>query len=273
MILSRRATVTGPIWFADDRPLNPSLSLAALLAVPREEMLEALAGNSEPSSSDGHVLSPAEDGHEIWAAGVTYLRSRNERQAESTVADVYGKVYEADRPELFFKALGWRSIAHGKPIRIRKDSDWNVPEPELTLVVNRLGEVIGYTAGNDVSSRAIEGENPLYLPQAKSYDGSCAVGPSIVIAGVEAMADLGINCTIQRAGETVFSGDARTSQMKRGLQELVDYLFAETSFPNGVFLMTGTGIVPAHPFTLLEGDVVSITVGELNLVNEVASNR
>ncbi len=217
---------------------------------------------------DGAILPPLEPTQEVWASGVTYLRSRVEREAESTVADVYAKVYEAERPEIFFKALGWRVAGHGEKIRIRKDSDWNVPEPELTLVINKFGEIVGYTAGNDVSSRSIEGENPLYLPQAKCYDGSCALGPGIVL--VDEPGETGIHLSIERDGGEVFSGDAHTAQMKRRFTELAEYLTKEMTFPDGVFLMTGTGIVPGDGFTLLAGDVVRITVGELTLENEVA---
>ncbi|RYG26246.1 fumarylacetoacetate hydrolase [bacterium] len=216
----------------------------------------------------GQLLPPVEPGGEVWASGVTYLRSRVEREAESTVADVYAKVYEAERPEIFFKALGTRVVGHGEKIRIRKDSDWNVPEPELTLVINRHGEIVGYTAGNDVSSRSIEGENPLYLPQAKCYDGACALGPGIVL--VDDPGDVAVSLAIVREGREVFRGDARTSQMKRRFSELAEYLVREMTFPGGVFLMTGTGIVPGGDFTLVSGDSVTITVGELTLQNEVA---
>lgn len=215
----------------------------------------------------GEAMPPIEPTQEVWASGVTYLRSRVEREAESTVADVYAKVYEAERPEIFFKAIGWRVSGPWDKIRIRKDSDWNVPEPELTLVINRFGEIVGYTAGNDVSSRSIEGENPLYLPQAKCYDGSCALGPGIVLGEP---GDTAINLSIHRDGKEVFSGDANTSQMKRRFAELAEYLTKEMSFPFGAFLMTGTGIVPGDGFTLQVDDVVRVTVGELVLENVVA---
>ena len=248
------------------------LSIGSLLSLTKTEMFKELdlarAENVEPTG----LLAPIDNDLEVWAAGVTYVRSRDERQAESTVSDVYGKVYEADRPELFFKASGRRAVGDGGMIRIRRDSDWNVPEPELALVVNSDGEIVGYTAGNDVSSRSIEGENPLYLPQAKTYDGSCALGPAIVLTHPEELTDLPIACTIKRGGREVFAGNARTSQMKRRLPELVEYLFRETTFPHGVFLMTGTGIVPEPGFTLVPGDVVVIEVGELTLVNEVDQN-
>jgi 2-dehydro-3-deoxy-D-arabinonate dehydratase len=233
-------------------------------------MMAALASVSSAAFDGGALLAPIEGQQEVWAAGVTYLRSRVEREAESTVADVYAKVYDAPRPELFFKSLGWRAVGDGHGIRIRNDSDWNVPEPELTLVVNRFAEIVGYTAGNDVSSRSIEGENPLYLPQAKTYDGSCSLGSGILLAAESEMSDLPIRLEICRGKSTVFEGAARTSQMKRPLSELVGYLTREVSFPHGVFLMTGTGIVPAQPFTLLSADEVTIVVGEVTLRNVVA---
>ncbi len=225
----------------------------------------------ESGEIGGAMLAPIDAHHEVWASGVTYLRSRVERESESSAADVYAKVYEADRPELFFKALGWRVVGPGQRIRIRKDSEWNVPEPELTLVINAHREIVGYTIGNDVSSRSIEGENPLYLPQAKSYDGSCAIGPGIVLASLEEIEQLTISLTISRNGEEVFTGETAISQMKRKLPELVEYLTREMSFPDGVLLMTGTGIVPSYPFTLEVGDVVTIKIGELTLTNPVTS--
>jgi len=210
-----------------------------------------------------------EPGHEVWASGVTYLRSRQARELESADADAYERVYFADRPELFFKAPGWRVVGHGGRVRVRGDSHWNVPEPELVIVVNSGMEVVGYTAGNDVSSRHIEGENPLYLPQAKVYDGSCSLGPGIVLSGPDSMRDLRIVMEIRRTGETVFEGEVDTSQMKRSPEELAKYLGKELAFPVGAFLMTGTGIVPEDDFTLKVGDVVGISVGDLVLENEV----
>ena len=196
------------------------------------------------------MLPPIEAEHEVWAAGVTYLRSREARESESSVKDVYSRVYEAARPELFFKAAGWRVAGHRMPIRIRDDSRWNVPEPELTLVINAHGEIVGFCAGNDVSSRDIEGENPLYLPQAKVYNGSCALGPGIVLAEADDLRDLAIRLEVIRAGRSIFTGDTRTAQMKRPFEELVAYLCQELDFPRGVFLMTGTGIVPPQDFSL-----------------------
>lgn len=261
---------TGPRWTVDGRPLPDKTTLGELLSMRRANLLLYLEESATGLIIPETHLAPIDPDQEVWACGVTYLRSRIEREAESSVADVYARVYDAARPEVFFKSVGWRVVGDGAPIRIRCDSDWNVPEPELTLVVNRYGEIVGFTVGNDVSSRSIEGENPLYLPQAKTYDGSCALGPEIVIASEADLDDLAIELVIERGGERVFEGHARTSQMKRPLSELVAYATRELTFPGGLFLMTGTGIVPAQPFTLLSGDVVTIRVGELTLCNPVA---
>jgi 2-dehydro-3-deoxy-D-arabinonate dehydratase len=241
---------------------------------------------------EGALLPPIDAGHEVWAAGVTYLRSREARETESSVKDVYARVYEAERPELFFKAVGRRVAGHRMPIRVRGDSRWNVPEPELTLVVNAHRDIVGFCAGDDVSSRDIEGENPLYLPQAKVYEGSCALGPGIAIGdgfdtcvngtsapwktgfetgcpGTGRLCDLLVSAEVIRAGRSIFTGETRTSQMKRPLEELVAFLYRELDFPRGVFLMTGTGIVPPQEFSLEGGDLVRITIGTLTLENEV----
>jgi 2-dehydro-3-deoxy-D-arabinonate dehydratase len=206
----------------------------------------------------------------VWASGVTYLRSREARKSESSVADVYERVYEAERPELFLKSIGWRVAGSGERVRIRKDSKWNVPEPELVLVINHGGEIVGYTAGNDMSSRDIEGQNPLYLPQAKIYDGSCALGPAIVLCSSGELSDVTIGLTIERNDAQIFSGAIRTSQMKRGFDELARYLSAEYRLPQGALLMTGTGIVPPDDFTLSVGDRIRVNVGTLSLQNTVA---
>jgi 2-dehydro-3-deoxy-D-arabinonate dehydratase len=256
------------------------MTLGFMLCVPVQNTWRVL-GNivrnqrkmEAPDITGAPLMAPVEEDQEVWAAGVTYLRSKVEREAESSVADVYGRVYEAERPELFFKSVGSRVVGDGGKIRIRRDSAWNVPEPELTVIVNNSGEVFGYTVGNDVSSRSIEGENPLYLPQAKCYDGACALGPSIVIATAEEVANLPIHLSIVREGEEVFVGDASTSQMKRSVTELTEHLVRETTFAKGVFLLTGTCIVPTNDFTLQPGDKVSITVGELTLTNEVDQHR
>ena len=188
---------------------------------------------------------------------------------ESKEADIYDKVYDAVRPELFFTAIGWRVAGHEGAVRVREDSNWNVPEPELVLVLNDRMEILGYTAGNDVSSRDIEGENSLYLPQAKIYDDSCSLGPGIVLGGPDSMRDLLIRMRILRDGEAVYEDEVSTSRMKRPFEELADYLGKELSFPTGAFLMTGTSLVPGEDFTLTPGDRVEISVGDLVLENEV----
>jgi 2-dehydro-3-deoxy-D-arabinonate dehydratase len=268
--LTRHLTAEGPRWAADGRWLPVSLRLDLLLQLPVARLSQVIALLVDETPAQGALLPPVEPHHEVWACGVTYLRSREAREAESTVSDVYARVYDAARPEQFFKAMGSRAVGHGGTIRVRDDSRWNVPEPELALVVNRRGEIVGYTVGNDVSSRDIEGENPLYLPQAKVYDGACALGPGIVLGGSDCLADLPITLTLERAGSRVFEGSTRTSQIKRSLQELVGYLFRETAFPAGVFLMTGTGIIPPMEFSLRRGDLVRITIGELMLENRTS---
>jgi 2-dehydro-3-deoxy-D-arabinonate dehydratase len=197
------------------------------------------------------------------------MRSKEARREESTTGDLYDQVYEAERPELFFKAAGWRVAGDGMPIRVRADSRWNVPEPELVLVVNRHRQIVGYCAGNDVSSREIEGQNPLYLPQAKVYTGSCALGPGIRLSNATEIMNLPIRMEIARAGVSVYAGEASTASLKRTPQELVSYLTQELEFPQGVFLMTGTCLVPEGDFSLQPGDVVTIQVGDLLLKNPV----
>jgi 2-dehydro-3-deoxy-D-arabinonate dehydratase len=218
------------------------------------------------------ILAPIEN-QEIWASGVTYMRSREARMEESQEsggADFYAKVYEAERPELFFKSTAARCVGTGEKVRIRKDSKWNVPEPELTLFMTSSGKIVGYTIGNDMSSRDIEGENPLYLPQAKSYDKAAAIGPCLYVPKDPINPNTQISIEILRDGKSMFSGDISINRIKRKLADLADYLFREMSFPNGVFLMTGTGIVPDNSFTLLGGDVVNITIeGIGTLSNEV----
>ena len=210
---------------------------------------------------------------EVWASGVTYLRSKVGRQEESKSAggsDFYARVYEAERPELFFKATPGRVVSPGGKVRIRKDSTWDVPEPELTLVITSSGKIVGYTIGNDMSSRSIEGENPLYLPQAKTYDGCAALGPCIFVTQKPLAENTMIQLEIARAGKNVFEGTIAISQIKRKFTELVGFLYRECSFPNGSFLMTGTGIVPGNDFTLQQGDQVSITIEPIGtLVNSV----
>jgi 2-dehydro-3-deoxy-D-arabinonate dehydratase len=267
--LSRHETPDGPRWARDGRYLPRSFSLSAWLDLPLSTATEVLGLLPTSDDAAGPLLPPIEPQQEAWACGVTYLRSRDARMAETTVVDIYERVYLAERPEIFFKAAGWRVAGHEQPIRVRRDSTWDVPEPELVLVVNRQLEIVGYTAGNDVSSRSIEGENPLYLPQAKMYDGSCSLGPGIVVTGADVAADVPIRLQVARGGGVVFEGESSTAMMKRSLVELVACLGAEMAFPYGAFLMTGTSIVPPESFTLTPGDRVDISVGDLILSNTV----
>jgi 2-dehydro-3-deoxy-D-arabinonate dehydratase len=209
------------------------------------------------------ILPPIGNRQELWACGVTYLRSKTGRQEESKAgggADFYAKVYEAPRPEVFFKSTPHRIVGTGDFVRIRKDSTWDVPEPELTLVVTSSGKIVGYTIGNDMSSRSIEGENPLYLPQAKTYDGCAALGPCIYVTENGLNSDTGIHLSISRNHAVVFSDSTTISQMKRTLPELVSFVFRECSFPQGCLIMTGTGIVPGSDFTLRSGDEIAISI-------------
>ncbi len=267
--LTRHATAEGPRWALDGHYLPADFTLGDWLAWPQADAQARLAALPRGGVADAPLLAPIEDTQEAWASGVTYLSSRMAREAESQSADVYQKVYAAERPELFFKAPGWRVRGPADGIRIRADSHWNVPEPELVLLIDASGAIRGCTAGNDVSSRSIEGENPLYLPQAKVYDGACAIGPSIRLCDAEMLRDLPIALDIARGGATVFAGATRTSQIKRGLQELADWLFRELAFPQGAFLFTGTGVVPGEDFTLQAGDVVRIDIDGLLLENPV----
>lgn len=200
---------------------------------------------------------------EVWAAGVTYRRSREARKEEAKTGgggDCYDRVYDAERPELFFKSTPHRVVGDGQQVRVRRDSRWNVPEPEATLAVTSRGAIFGYTIGNDVSSRDIEGENPLYLPQAKVFDQSCAIGPRIYLCEEPLPPSTEIRLEIRRSGESIFAGVTRLSEITRPFEALVEYLFRDNSFPHGCFLMTGTGIVPPDEFTLRQGDVVIITM-------------
>ena len=242
------------------------------------EHLSSLAGRLPPLGDgfrlrDEDLLPPIED-QEVWAAGVTYYRSRDARMEEAKSSgggSFYDRVYTADRPELFFKASPHRVAGPGEQVRIRKDSRWNVPEPELALAVTPGGRIIGYTAGNDMSSRDIEGENPLYLPQAKVYDKSCALGPCILVTNEVPPPETGILLEVSRHGDKVFSGSTSLAAMKRRPAELVEYLFRDNSFPHGCFLLTGTGVVPPSPFTLEHGDEIRITVDGIgSLINSVA---
>lgn len=268
MQISRLQTEKGPRWAVDQIFLQSKFSLGDLLALPAREHAAFIERSKTSEPAHGSPLAPIENNQEIWASGVTYLRSREAREAESATGDIYQRVYAAQRPELFFKSNGWRVVGPEDTIRVRRDSRWNVPEPELTLVYNAYGEVCGYTPGNDVSSRDIEGENPLYLPQAKVYNGSCALGPAIrLLEDPDELRSLAIRLEILRGGMPLFTGDTSTSLMKRSFEELASYLFRELDFPQGVFLLTGTGIVPPEEYSLQPGDTVQIDVGDLRLCN------
>ena len=232
---------------------------------PTVAELAAAQGDPVP---DGAVLAAPVDTQEIWAAGVTYLRSRDARVEEAIEPTPYDRVYEAERPELFCKCAGWRVRGPGDPVAVRADSTWDVPEPELTLVLDAWARIVGYTIGNDVSSRSIEGENTLYLPQAKTYDGSCAIGPAIVPVG-EVEPPFTIRMTIERGGAIVYDETTSTAEMKRPFQELASYLGQALTFPVGAFLMTGTGIVPDPPFRLEARDAVRIAIDGLGTLENV----
>ena len=235
--------------------------------------VRAATGTQAVTSFDpATVLAPVVS-QEVWAAGVTYYRSRNARMEESKDAgggDFYDRVYAAERPELFFKAAGRSVVGPRSAVRIRSDAKWSVPEPELTLLINPGGAIVGYTIGNDMSSRDIEGENPLYLPQAKVYDGSCALGPCILLSA-QPPRNTAIQLEIARQGKTIFKGNTTLAELKREPKELAQFLFRENSFPQGVFLMTGTGIVPEDDFTLARGDAIRISIDGIGtLENHVA---
>lgn len=253
--------------------LLPDFDWDRLFEPGGREALERRTGDScEPPAPDG-ILAPV-DRQEIWGAGVTYDRSKTARMEEAEEAggsDFYDRVYVADRPELFIKSTPSRTVGSGAAVRVRPDSTWSVPEPELTLAVDTAGSIFGYTIGNDVSARDIEGENPLYLPQAKVYDRSCALGPCIYLPGEETLPpETSISLRIHRDGETLFEGTTALSAMKRTPEELVRYLFTCNLFPRGVLLLTGTGIVPPDDFTLSGGETVAITVPPIGtLENEV----
>ncbi len=268
--LFRMRTADGDVRFAaGDSEVGPS----ALL--PAETSLDgALAGGADLAALLERADDPLPDGctvvapvetQEVWAAGVTYERSRVARIEESVSADPYDLVYVADRPELFLKAPGWRVRGPGEPIGIRADSEWNVPEPELALVVDSGLRIAGYTIGNDVSSRSIEGRNTLYLPQAKVYDGACALGPCIVpVSHAEPPFEIGVE--IRRAGASVFAGEASTAEMRRSFEELMRFLGAALTLPVGAILLTGTGVVPDADVTLEAGDVVRVSIASLGVL-------
>lgn len=251
------------------------------LYINRDNLYLAVQNELDSSKPDPDIKSWLEHSilapigqQELWAAGVTYLRSRDARineSKESGGATFYDKVYNAERPELFFKATAQRVVGNNEDVRIRKDSIWNIPEPELTLMITSGGEIVGYTIGNDMSSRSIEGENPLYLPQAKIYDGSASLGPCIYISEHPIPLDTEIHIQIERGSNMMYSDSTSISQMKRTHEELVQYLYRECSFSNGCFLMTGTCLVPPNEFTLLTGDKITMKIDHIGtLINKVA---
>ena len=249
-------------------------SLADAMAMPAADLqsrLESVKANGgEGIPLNAVALAAPIDRQEVWAAGVTYLRSRDARMEESVAAkSAYDLVYEADRPEIFFKATPSRVTGPGEEIAIRGDSTWDVPEPELALLINRDGEIVGYSIGNDMSSRSIEGENPLYLPQAKMYSRCAGLGPVITLAWeMGDIRDRAIRLVIRRGGEVLFDGSTSTSQIHRTFDDLVGYLRRHNEFPHGVFLMTGTGIIPPSEFTLEHGDDVEISIDNIGSLRQ-----
>jgi 2-dehydro-3-deoxy-D-arabinonate dehydratase len=257
-----RRLATGDVASGPTSLLLPGVTIARLLQTGSAAFSAAVEDSTgEVVPTGARVVAPIDD-QEVWAAGVTYERSRDARMEESAEASVYDRVYDAERPELFFKAPGWRVRGPGERIGIRADSIWNVPEPELALVITANLEVAGFTIGNDVSSRTIEGENPLYLPQAKLYDGSCALGPALVPA-TAAAPPFELRLVVERDGAIVVDDVTTTARLRRPLTELVEFLGRALELPSGAILLTGTGIVPDPAFTLRDGDVVRIEAGPL----------
>jgi 2-dehydro-3-deoxy-D-arabinonate dehydratase len=247
--------------------LGSDVSLNKLLSMPLQELRESLSRDRPGEAIVVRTIDAPIQSQEVWAAGVTYQRSRQARAEEAVNADPYDRVYSAARPELFFKATPNRVRGPGQKVAIRADSTWDVPEPELAVVCNSSGEVVGYTIGNDMSSRSIEGENPLYLPQAKVYDGCCSLGPAIALAWDFDPANKTIALEIRRDGSLLFQSETKTSEMRRSISGLVEYLHRHQRFTFGCILMTGTGIVPPREFTLQPADDVVIRIegiGELH---------
>jgi 2-dehydro-3-deoxy-D-arabinonate dehydratase len=262
---------TASAWWVETAPSVGIPIPVANALTTREDLFEYLekvsrGGVSKPLPQE--FLAPIEE-QEVWAAGVTYFRSRAARMAESESAgggDFYDRVYSAERPELFFKTTAHRVVGSGAAVRIRRDSKWNVPEPELTLLVSPNGKILGYTVGNDMSSRDLEGANPLYLPQAKTYDKCCALGPAILITRDPLPSSTKIDLKIRRGPETAYHASTTLAEMKRGLEELLGFLFRESSFPKGCILLTGTGIVPPDSFTLAVGDLIEISIDGIGVL-------
>lgn len=242
-------------------------SLTDLLSLKVEDARTIIDGANKSEKAPAGLLAPIDKYHEVWACGVTYLRSKVGRMEESEIPDLYSRVYDAERPEIFYKSIGWRVVPNGEPVGIRRDSGWDVPEAEVVLVVNSHQEIFGYTVGNDMSSRSIEGDNTLYLPQAKSYEKSCTIGSFIVPSWEISEAVFPFSLSVERGGVEVFAGSSSSGQMKRSFAELVDWLFRSLPMPHGAMLFTGTGIVPEADFTLQEGDVVKIDAGVLGKLN------
>lgn len=266
------STAAGPVVEKDGGFSSLKMSWDELLNVDDlPGYLAKNAGGAVAREKLGAFLAPI-GSQEVWAAGVTYFRSRTARMEESKSAgggDFYDRVYSAARPELFFKSLAHRVVADGGFVRLRADSKWNIPEPELTLVINRKGKIVGYSIGNDMSSRDIEGENPLYLPQAKVYDGSCSIGPCVLVAREPISKSTEISLSIVRNGAEAAGGSTTLAQMKREPTELVEYLYRETTFPVGAYMLTGTGIVPPDAFTLQSGDQITITIAGIGALRNV----
>lgn len=250
-------------------------TLASLLGLPLDDIRRLVESAADPVADPVRILPPIDGRTEVWACGVTYVRSRQGRTSESVAPSLYDMVYEAERPELFFKSVAWRTVGDGEPIGVRADSELDVPEPELALVVSAHGEIVGYTVCDDVTSRSIEGANPLYLPQAKLFAGSCAVGPGIRPAWeVADPCALGITVDVRRGDQSVWQESTSTSQLRRSPAELVDVLLAADVFPAGAVLSTGTGLVPDLDFSLRTRDVVTIEIEHVGrLSNPVQRGR
>ncbi len=268
----QQSAIDGPaVGLLEDQQVTQLKGVTLTDLLESEDVSEATNKASRGDSfalADVQLLAPI-DKQEVWAAGVTYKRSQTARMEESeAAASCYDRVYAADRPELFFKATPARVAGPGADIRIRKDATWNVPEPELTLVMSSKGRLVGFTVGNDMSSRDIEGENPLYLPQAKTYDQCAGVGPCITLAAAMPAEDnIGIRLRVVRDGNNVFEGETSTAQMARSFEHLMGYLWRDNTFAQGVFLMTGTGIVPDSSFTLNAGDEVQIDIDGIGVLS------
>ncbi len=267
---------SGPVVFTGGEYIAVPETWDALIASDAlgDRLRELAASGSRIAAPPATELRAPIGTQEVWAAGVTYYRSRDARMEEAEAAgggNFYDRVYSAARPELFFKAPPYRVVGPGECVRIRGDSRWNVPEPELTVALSARGEIVGYTIGNDMSSRDIEGENPLYLPQAKTYDGSCALGPCLLVEDGELPPNTAISLHIRRGDDVAFAGETSLEELKRRPRDLASWLFRETSFPHGCLLMTGTGIVPPSDFSLASGDRIEIAIEGIGVLeNPVA---